>query len=116
MGQDEPIMMQEFAPEQIFACRCEEVSLAEVARALAAGAVSLNDVKRRTRAGMGICQGIFCMPVIAAMVAQATGAQIDRIAPMTARPPLRPLLIDALANLDSAPMNAEGHERDHVGD
>ena len=54
-------------------CRCEEILLEEIVAALAAGAQTVNDVKRRTRAGMGACQGIFCVPVIAAMVAQATG-------------------------------------------
>ena len=78
-------------------CRCEEIRSEEIAVALALGARTVNDVKRRTRAGMGTCQGIFCVPVIAALVAQATGVSIDRVAPMTARPPVRSLPLDALA-------------------
>jgi glycerol-3-phosphate dehydrogenase len=47
-------------------CRCENVSEAEVVRALNDGvpATSLDGVKRRTRAGQGRCQGGFCMPRI----------------------------------------------------
>jgi glycerol-3-phosphate dehydrogenase len=47
-------------------CRCENVSEAEVARALHGDipARSLDAVKRRTRAGQGRCQGGFCMPRI----------------------------------------------------
>jgi NAD(P)H-nitrite reductase large subunit len=81
-------------------CRCEEILDEEIVAAIAAGAVTVNDVKRRTRAGMGLCQGIFCMPFIAATVAQATGTPIDRVAPMTARAPVRPIGLEALADLD----------------
>ena len=82
-----------------FGCRCEEILLEEIVAAIAAGAQSVDDIKRRTRAGMGTCQGIFCVPVIAAMVAQATGVSIDRVAGITARPPVRPVMLETLANL-----------------
>jgi len=47
-------------------CRCENVSEAEVVRALndQVPATSLDGVKRRTRVGQGRCQGGFCMPRI----------------------------------------------------
>jgi hypothetical protein len=79
-------------------CRCEEILEGEVAAALAAGALTVDDVKRRTRAGMGACQGIYCLPAIAALVATATGAAIDSIAPITARPPVRAIPLRALAD------------------
>ncbi|MCA9863895.1 MAG: (2Fe-2S)-binding protein [Thermomicrobiales bacterium] len=80
-------------------CRCEEVAAAEVAAALQHGAVTVDDVKRRTRAGMGACQGIFCIPAVAAIVAEGTGTPIGELAPMTARPPVRPIPLAALAAL-----------------
>lgn len=80
-------------------CRCEEILLEEIVAAFAEGAQTVDDVKRRTRAGMGACQGIYCVPVIAAMAAQATDLPIDRVAGMTVRPPLRPLALEALAGL-----------------
>jgi glycerol-3-phosphate dehydrogenase len=45
-------------------CRCEHVARAEVEAALANpfGARSLDAIKRRTRCGMGRCQGGFCTP------------------------------------------------------
>jgi NAD(P)H-nitrite reductase large subunit len=86
--------------ESTFLCRCEEILDAEVVAAIAAGAMTLNDVKRRTRAGMGACQGIFCMPAIAALVAEATGMDVAVVAPMTARPPVRPIPLDALAEME----------------
>jgi hypothetical protein len=56
---------------------------------------------------MGACQGIFCVPVIAAMAAQATGVPIDRVAGMTMRPPVRPLDLEALATLNGLISNGD---------
>jgi NAD(P)H-nitrite reductase large subunit len=98
-AEHDPISREMRDPAATLTCRCEEVLLEEIVVAIAAGARSVDDVKRRTRAGMGTCQGIFCVPVIAAMVAQATGVPIARIAPMTARPPVRPLALESLANM-----------------
>lgn len=97
-------------------CRCEEVFDAAIAQAVLAGALTVDDVKRRTRAGMGACQGIYCMPAIAAIVAQGTGAPIEDLAPMTARPPVRPLPLRALAawrspGADERPGRGEDDER-----
>lgn len=52
-------------------CRCESVSEGEVRRACrsAVPAVTLDGVKRRTRAGMGRCHGGFCTPRVAEIVA-----------------------------------------------
>jgi len=93
------VMTEPFDAGATLVCRCEEIRSEEIVAALAAGAATVNDVKRRTRAGMGACQGIFCVPVLAAMVSQATGTPIDRIAPMTARPPVRPVPLEILASL-----------------
>ena len=43
-------------------CRCEQVSEGEILDAIRRplGARSMDGVKRRTRAGMGRCQGGFC--------------------------------------------------------
>ena len=46
--------------ENIVVCRCEEVTLAEIRRAIADGADSVRDIKLRTHAGMGACQGMTC--------------------------------------------------------
>ena len=45
-------------------CRCEQVTEAEIRAAIRrpVGARSIDGVKRRTRAGMGRCQGGFCSP------------------------------------------------------
>lgn len=45
-------------------CRCEHITEGDIVNAIRRplGAVSIDGVKRRVRAGMGRCQGGFCMP------------------------------------------------------
>ena len=52
-------------------CRCETVSEGEILDAVrrTLGAKSLDGIKRRTRAGMGRCQGGFCGPKIMELLA-----------------------------------------------
>lgn len=80
-----------------FLCRCEEVSTAVILDAIEAGARSINDVKRRTRAGMGVCQGCFCTGPIAALLHHRGAIPRSGIDPMTARPPVRLLPLERLS-------------------
>lgn len=57
----------------IIVCRCSEVSLAEVKQAVARGAVTVDGVKRRTGAGMGRCQGGYCMQTVLETLAKQQG-------------------------------------------
>lgn len=82
----------------ITVCRCEEITGAECAAAMAEGAWTLNDVKRRTRAGMGMCQGRWCTSALVDLLAAATGQSPAAIAPMTARPPVQPVPLGVLAD------------------
>ena len=76
-------------------CRCEEVMESEVLDAIHAGAKTLADVKRRTRAGMGVCQGKTCERIIASLLARELGCGLNDIAPPSERPPTRPLPLAA---------------------
>jgi glycerol-3-phosphate dehydrogenase len=61
-------------------CRCEHVTRAEVVAALRNpfGARTMDAVKRRTRCGMGRCQGGFCTSRIVEIM-QDEGVALDRI-------------------------------------
>ncbi len=56
-------------------CRCETVTESDVVAALRdpVPATTLEAVKRRTRAGMGRCQGAFCGPRVATLIARERG-------------------------------------------
>jgi len=74
-------------------CRCEHVSCATIRDAVDNGAVSLGAVKRRTRAGMGRCQGRYCESTIASMVPEATGVARDELFSFAPRTPVKPIRI-----------------------
>ncbi len=83
------------APEDLIICRCEEVSLGEVLKAIREGARSLDSVKRMTRAGMGLCQNKTCFNLIARLIQQETGIPLAALEPFTTRPPVRPIPVKA---------------------
>ena len=82
-------------------CRCEGITAGEIRRAVRAGTMNLNDIKKRTRSGMGYCQGANCQPSIAAMLAREFGADPAEIITATTRPPARPIPISLLLGDES---------------
>ncbi len=60
-------------------CRCETITEAEIVEAIRRGARSLDGVKRRTRAGMGRCQGGFCSPRVMDILSRETGVPMTEL-------------------------------------
>lgn len=59
-------------------CRCEKITEGEILAAIRTNpkAVNVDAVKRRTRAGMGRCQGGFCQSHVAELIAKETGKDL----------------------------------------
>ena len=76
-------------------CRCEEVRSQAVKDVISAGAVDLHQVKLRSRAGMGNCQGRTCSSLVAPLIAAQTGQALGKLSPCTTRPPLQPIPLSA---------------------
>lgn len=85
------------------ACRCEEVTAAEIRAQVATGRPGPNQVKAFTRAGMGPCQGRQCAYTVASILAEAEGRELPELGLFRARPPLKPLTLGELAALDEMP-------------
>ena len=62
-------------------CRCETVSEGEIRAAIRRnpGAMDIDGVKRRTRSGMGRCQGGFCGPYVMALIAEELGIPMETV-------------------------------------
>lgn len=62
-------------------CRCESITEGEIVNAIHTNpaAVDVDGVKRRTRSGMGRCQGGFCMPVVAEIIARELSLNIEDV-------------------------------------
>jgi NAD(P)H-nitrite reductase large subunit len=81
----------------ITVCRCEEVSLEEIKRAIAEGARDVTGVKRRSRAGMGLCQGRTCERLVQQILRSELGVPFEAAGASSARPPARPVPFGELA-------------------
>lgn len=62
-------------------CRCEQISLGEIKQAInnPLHVATVDGVKRRVRAGMGRCQGGFCMPLVVRTIAEETGVEYSDV-------------------------------------
>lgn len=114
---------------QVLVCQCEEVSrqalvavrqpaylgppsaamTARDATTLAAdGPINPDQVKRLTRAGMGVCQGRRCREQAALILALQTGQPVQTLPLASYRAPVRPLPLKVLAAWDEAAAMGRG--------
>jgi NAD(P)H-nitrite reductase large subunit len=84
--------------DDLLICRCEEITEAEIKEAIREGLLTVNEIKRFSRAGMGLCQGQTCGRLVAALVARETGQDLAHVEPGHSRPPTRPVPVRVLAD------------------
>jgi NAD(P)H-nitrite reductase large subunit len=85
--------------DDLIICRCEEITLGEIRQAVREGANDVSAVKRRTRAGMGLCQGRTCEPMIQGIIKQEIKANNETTGKLTARFPHRPVKFSVLGGM-----------------
>ncbi|MDQ3418019.1 MAG: (2Fe-2S)-binding protein [Acidobacteriota bacterium] len=73
------------------ACRCEEVSFADLVGALDDGADTPSMLKSFTRCGMGPCQGRMCAASTTEWLASRTGQSVEALGLAPAAPPAKPV-------------------------
>ena len=62
-------------------CRCEQITEGEIVSVIRRNprATTIDAVKRRLRAGMGRCQGGFCQPQVAQILARELGIPLEEV-------------------------------------
>jgi NAD(P)H-nitrite reductase large subunit len=83
--------------KDLIICRCEEVSQGEIEEAISLGLTRMDEVKRLTRAGMGLCQGKTCGRLVMGILALETKKPLEEVKPSTFRPPTRVMPLGVLA-------------------
>lgn len=83
--------------DDLIVCRCEEITLGDIRQAIADGARTVTGVKRRTRAGMGLCQGRSCEQAVARLLAEMLSVPVSEVLPASSRPPAVPVPFGVLA-------------------
>lgn len=99
--------LESFITRETEVCRCEGITRDEIDHEVITGAKSSNAVKSGTRCGMGPCGGRFCMESLVLINQSRTKRTREEIGLPTARPPLRPISMDELAedlNYDDLPI------------
>jgi NAD(P)H-nitrite reductase large subunit len=89
--------MEKKFDDDMIVCRCEEITVGEIRQAIAEGAVDVIGVKRRTRAGMGLCQGKTCEKMVQQILAQELCIGPEETGSSSIRPPVRPITFGTLA-------------------
>jgi NADPH-dependent 2,4-dienoyl-CoA reductase/sulfur reductase-like enzyme len=86
--------------DDVMVCRCEELTAGVLRACIRAGTRDMNQLRGEARCGMGPCQGRSCMITVARLLAEPSGKNAPIPPPaFRARPPVRPLPLDALAGL-----------------
>lgn len=119
------------ASAEAYVCQCEEVTAREILELrpprylgwpgskrndtdlrslLGAGPPNPDQVKRLTRAGMGLCQGRRCREQVAALLALGAGVPLGEVPLASYRAPVRPLPLGLVADPSEAPEMTENWE------
>ena len=88
------------ADDRTIVCRCEEITAGEIRQALELGAPGPNQLKSQTRCGMGPCQARMCGLTVAEIIADYRNIDIAEVGYPRIRPPIRPITVDQLADLE----------------
>jgi len=85
--------------DNLVICRCEEITLGEIKKAIRFGAADVDAVKRMTTAGMGLCQGNTCGRLIAGIIAGELGVDPGEVRQSRQRNPVRPVPASVIADM-----------------
>lgn len=91
-----PQLLWDLVNKDTIICRCEEVTVADIQRAISEGATTLNAIKNITRAGMGRCQGRMCTGTIAHIISESLGIETKDIVYSIPRPPVIPIPVEGV--------------------
>ncbi|MCF3933217.1 FAD-dependent oxidoreductase [Acuticoccus sp. M5D2P5] len=98
-----PRLETELAEPDTPICRCEGVRRSDIAAAMSDGAASIGEVKRATRLGMGRCQGRYCAPILASLIATSGGGVPHEFSLFAPRAPVKPVAIADLLAIGARP-------------
>ncbi|MHA1590172.1 MAG: (2Fe-2S)-binding protein [Candidatus Njordarchaeales archaeon] len=88
MGGEEEVTRKE---HPIIICRCENVTLDQIEKAIEEGITDLELLKRKLRIGMGPCQGRTCLPLVIRILARKLKKKPEDLLIPTSRPPITPI-------------------------
>jgi len=85
--------------DETIVCRCEEITVAQIRSAVDIGCVGPNQLKSYTRCGMGPCQGRLCGLSVSELIGKYSSQPVSAVGYYRLRSPVKPLLLEELANM-----------------
>jgi NAD(P)H-nitrite reductase large subunit len=83
-------------------CRCEEVTIEDIQEAIGAGATTGQEMKMSTRAGMGICQGRICRPLLELLLTGNHKESGHSPSQLTIHQPVRPVSLSKIVQKEKS--------------
>ncbi|WP_041077868.1 FAD-dependent oxidoreductase [Thermotoga caldifontis] len=80
----------------VLVCRCEEVTLEEVERAIELGFTDYEELRRYLRVGMGMCGGRTCRSTVLSILSQKLGKSPGELLKGRFRPPVMPVKFESI--------------------
>lgn len=87
--------------QKTIVCRCEEITQEEILEAIRSGDTTLDAIKKRTRAGMGFCQGRTCRRLVAQLISAYSSIPLDAASGGSIRIPVGPLALGLIAETEN---------------
>ena len=85
--------------EDTLVCRCEEVTVKDIRKAISTGAHSPDKIKSLTRCGMGPCQARMCGLSVSEIIADQRKISPEDVGYFKIRSPIRPITLAQLAGI-----------------
>ena len=85
--------------DDVLVCRCEGVTAGQIRQAVKEGCEDVNEIKLRTRCGMGPCQGRMCGSALAEIAAASLETEVPHVGALSIRPPVRPVTVRELRDV-----------------
>jgi NAD(P)H-nitrite reductase large subunit len=79
-------------------CRCEDLTLEDVEKAIDEGYTDLEELRKKLRIGMGPCQGRVCIQIVMKILERKTGKKVKKASLTKTRPPIVPVSLGTLAS------------------
>jgi NADPH-dependent 2,4-dienoyl-CoA reductase/sulfur reductase-like enzyme len=87
-------------------CRCEEITAGDIRHYARLGCLGPNQAKAFGRPGMGPCQGRYCGLTVTGLLSEANGQSPDETGYFRIRPPLKPVTLGELADMQDGTTDA----------
>ena len=85
--------------KETYICRCELVTMGHIRKEIQLGCLTIGEIKQRTRAGMGRCQGRYCASFLTEILESETQVPIDEEKFFAPRFPISPIKINEITKL-----------------